>query len=140
MNWEHLKAFLWLRWRLVRNRNKRAGKGSVILQGIFTTIAIGAAGFAFFGGIAGGYFGLPQVSPETVMLIWDGVVIAFLFFWMTELLVELQRSELLSLDKFLHLPVSLSTAFLINYIGSISSIGALVFLPMMLGLAVGLVF
>jgi hypothetical protein len=59
---------------------------------------------------------------------------------MTELLVELQRSELLSLDKFLHLPVSLTSAFLINYVGSISSAGALVFLPLMLGLATGLVF
>jgi hypothetical protein len=74
------------------------------------------------------------------MLIWDGVVLAFVFFWMTELLVELQRSELLSLDKFLHLPVSLTTAFLLNYIGSLSSVGALIFLPMMIGLAIGLVF
>jgi len=74
------------------------------------------------------------------MLIWDGIVIAFLFFWMTELLIELQRSELLSLDKFLHLPVSLGSAFMINYVGSISSAGAIVFLPLMIGLAIGLVF
>src|SRR5262245_43353480 len=74
------------------------------------------------------------------MLIWDGIVIAFLFFWMTELLIELQRSELLSLDKFLHLPVSLGSAFMINYVGSISSAGAIVFLPLMTGLAIGLIF
>src|SRR5262245_55036545 len=74
------------------------------------------------------------------MLIWDGIVIAFLFFWMTELLIELQRSELLSLDKFLHLPVSLASAFMINYVGSISSAGAIIFLPLMIGVAIGLVF
>jgi len=140
VNLEHLKAFLWLRWRIVVNRNRRAGKGSVVLQGILTAILMAAGVFAFIGGILLGFLALPQTSPEVFMLVWDGVVVAFVFFWMTELLVELQRSELLSLDKFLHLPVSLSTAFLINYIGSITSAGAIVFFPLMIGLAIGLTF
>jgi len=140
VNWEHLRTFLWLRWRIISNRNRRAGAASVILQGILMTVAVAAGGMAFVGGIAGGYLALPQVSPNNVMLIWDAIVIAFLFFWMTELLIELQRSELLSLDKFLHLPVSLGSAFMINYVGSISSAGAIVFLPLMIGLAIGLVF
>ena len=140
MNLEHLKAFLWLRWRIVSNRSRRAGKGSFVLQGVLTAIMVAAGGFAFIGGILAGYLALPQTSPDVFMLVWDGVVIGFVFFWMTELLVELQRSELLSLDKFLHLPVSLSTAFLINYIGSISSAGTIVFFPLMIGLSIGLVF
>ena len=140
MNWEHLKTFLWLRWRIISNRNRRAGAASVILQSILVSISVAAGLIAFVGGIAAGYFGLPQLSSQNVMLVWDGVVIVFLFFWMTELLIELQRSELLSLDKFLHLPVSLSSAFMINYVGSISSAGAFIFLPMMIGLAIGLVF
>ena len=139
MNWEHLKTFLWLRWRIGSNRNRRAGKASVILQGIVMVIGVAAGGLAFAGGIAFGYLALPQVTPNILMLIWDGIVVAFLFFWMTELLVELQRSELLSLDKFLHLPVSIGSAFMINYVGSISSAGAIVFVPLMIGLAIGLV-
>ena len=55
MNWEHLKTFLWLRWRLIANRNKRAGVTSVILQGILMAILLGAGVVAFFGGIALGY-------------------------------------------------------------------------------------
>jgi len=140
MNWEHLRTFLWLRWRIISNRNRRAGALSVILQGIMMATAFIAGGLAFVGGIAAGYLALPKVSPNVVMLVWDGIVIAFLFFWMTELLIELQRSELLSLDKFLHLPVSLGSAFMINYVGSISSAGAIVFIPLMIGLAIGLVF
>jgi hypothetical protein len=140
VNWQHLKTFLWLRWRLVANRNRRAGSASVILQILISIIAVVAGAGALVGGVAAGFFGLPQASPEVFLLIWDGIVIAFLFFWMTELLVELQRSELLSLDKFLHLPVTLGTAFLINYIGSITSVGALIFFPLMIGLAIGLVF
>jgi len=140
VNWEHLRTFLWLRWRIISNRNRRAGAASVILQTILAVVSIVSAVVALFGGFAAGYFGLPRMEPANFMLVWDGVVVAFLFLWMTELLVELQRSELLSLDKFLHLPVSLGSAFLINYVGSISSAGALVFLPLMLGLATGLVF
>jgi hypothetical protein len=140
VNWEHLRTFLWLRWRIISNRNRRAGAASVILQGILMALALATGGLAFVGGITAGILALPQVSPGNVMLIWDGIVIAFLFFWMTELLIELQRSELLSLDKFLHLPVSLGSAFMINYVGSISSAGAIVFIPLMIGLAIGLVF
>ncbi len=140
MNWEHLKAFLWLRWRLVANRNKRAGSASVILQGILTAIMLGAGVVSFFGGIAAGYYALPKTPPDVFLYVWDGVVVAFLFMWMVELVVELQRSEILSLDKFLHLPVSLGGAFVINYVGSLSSLGVVIFLPLMLGLSIGLVF
>lgn len=140
MNWEHLKTFLWLRWRIISNRNRRAGTASIVLQTILMVVSIVSGVVALFGGIAAGYFAIPRMAPANFMLVWDGVVVAFLFLWMTELLVELQRSELLSLDKFLHLPVSLTSAFLINYVGSISSAGALIFLPLMLGLATGLVF
>src|SRR5205823_9205573 len=50
---------------------------------------------------------------------------------------DLQRSESLSLDKFLHLPVSPSGAFLINYVSSLFSITLVVFVPAMTGLALG---
>src|SRR5262249_28680740 len=75
-----------------------------------------------------------------LLYVWDGVVVAFLCFWAAGLLTELQRSEILSLDKFLHLPVSLSGAFLINYVSSLLNLGMVLFVPPMLGLSVGLVF
>jgi ABC-2 type transport system permease protein len=73
------------------------------------------------------------------MLVWDGVVVAFLFFWVVGLLAELQRTEHLALDKFLHLPISLTGAFLINYVGSFLSLCIIVFLPAMIGLSIALV-
>jgi ABC-2 type transport system permease protein len=140
VNWEHLKTFLWLRWRLIANRNKRAGKASVVLQGILLGSLALAALTSFVGGIAAGYYVLPKAPVPVFLYVWDAVVIAFLFMWVVELITELQRSELLSLDKFLHLPVSLGGAFLINYVGSISSLGVIIFLPLMIGLSIGLVF
>ena len=73
------------------------------------------------------------------MYVWDGLVVAFLFWWVIGILTDLQRSEALSLDKFLHLPVSLTSAFLINYLSSLLSLSMMVFLPAMVGLILGLV-
>jgi ABC-2 type transport system permease protein len=52
-------------------------------------------------------------------------------------MIDLQRSEVLSLDRFLHLPVSLKGAFLINYIASLFSVTLVVFAPFMTTFAIG---
>ena len=138
MNREHLKAFLWLRWRLRVNQNKRAGAANVALQTFFLVMGFVSAGVMLIGSFLAGLLLLPKASPPVLMLVWDGVVVAFLFAWMGELLVELQRSELLAMDKFLHLPVSLNGAFLINYVGSIFSPAVIVIFSAMVGLSAGL--
>jgi hypothetical protein len=72
------------------------------------------------------------------LYVWDGVVIGFLFVWAAGLLAELQRSEIFSLDKFLHLPVSLTGAFVVNYLSSLFSLTLLLFVSVMVGLSLGL--
>src|SRR5262249_21247827 len=64
----------------------------------------------------------------------------FLFFWAIGLLADLQRSESLALDKFMHLPVSLTGAFLINYLSSLFSITLILFLSALVGFSLGLLF
>jgi hypothetical protein len=139
VNVEHFKAFLWLRWRLIANRNKRAGAASVVLQGIFMAAMASLGVMTFVIGILLGIWVFGRATPANFMLGWDVIVVAFLLFWMGELLAELQRSELLSLEKFLHLPVSLSSAFLINYAGSLAGFATIIFLPLMIGVAIGVV-
>jgi hypothetical protein len=75
-----------------------------------------------------------------LLLVWDGATFLFLFFWGLGVVNELQRSEVLSLDKFLHLPVSLSSAFVINYLSSLFSLTLLIFVPGLLGLTLGQAF
>jgi ABC-2 type transport system permease protein len=139
MNLEHLRTFIWLRWRLRSNQMRRAGTGGMVVEGILAFLTIFGAVLAFLIGLAVGLWALSRVPGAVVMLVWDGVIVVFLFFAMTELMVELQRSEILSLDRLLHLPVSLSSAFLINYLGSLFSLSVTLFLPAMLGLSLGLV-
>ena len=54
-------------------------------------------------------------------------------------MTELQRTEPLSLSKFLHLPVSVNGAFLINYVSSLLRLSLIVFVPVMLGFCLALV-
>ena len=66
-------------------------------------------------------------------------MVAFLFFWMIGLITELQRTDPLSLSKFMHLPVSPNGAFLINYVSSLLRLSLIMFLPVMLAFALALV-
>src|SRR5207249_2415717 len=140
VNWQHLRTFLWLRARIRGNQMKRAGIVSVIIWNVlFVAMALAAIG-AFVLSLTLGRTVLSQAPALILMLVWDGILVAFLFFWTIGLLTELQRSELLSLDKFLHLPVSLNSVFLINYAGTILCPTVFVFLPAMIGLSIGLVW
>ena len=140
MNLHHFQAFLWLRWRLRINQWKRAGTANAVLLAILSVAAVVAAVVLFILFFLGGLFLGAKVPPIMLMYIWDGLVGAFLFYWFIGLLIELQKSEAFSLTKFLHLPVSLAGAFLINYFSSLLSFSLLLFVPVMVGLAAGLVF
>lgn len=138
MNMPHFRTFVWLRWRLIINRLKKGGTANTVLLAIAAVGAVLLAlGFAIFAFIAASFF-MASVAPATLMYIWDGAVVAFLFVWTLGVLIELQRSEPVSLQKFLHLPVSLGSAFFLNYLSSLLSFALLVFLPAAIGLIVGL--
>ncbi|MBP85274.1 MAG: hypothetical protein CMJ64_00930 [Planctomycetaceae bacterium] len=140
MIWRHLKTILWLRWRMSKNQWRRAGALNAILMAGFVVVALISSVFAFFLGIAGGVFGLAEAEPDLLMFVWDVIILAFLVAWAFGLITELQRSELLSLDKLLHYPLSLSGAFTLNYLTSLFSLTVAVALPGMLGLSIGMVW
>lgn len=140
MNWQHLSAFLWLRWRLRINQLKRGGIANVVILAILGVAALLSAALLFVIFLCVGLFSLNDVQPSWLMFFMDGAVLAFVFMWAAGLLTDLQRSEALSLEKFLHLPVSLSSAFLINYVSSLPSVSLLWFLSAMLGVSIGLLF
>jgi ABC-2 type transport system permease protein len=139
VNWQHLQAFLWLRWRLRLNQLKRGGVANAIVLGILAVCAAALAVAFFVGFFLFGLLAVPQdYYALMVLLVWDGLVVGFLFFWAVGLLAELQRAEVLSLDKFLHLPVSIWGAFLLNYLSSLFSMNVMILLPGMVGFILGL--
>ena len=140
MNWQHFQAFVWLRWRMMVNQWRRAGAFSAVLMMVLAVGAVVAAAPLFIGSFALGVYAIPKGTPMHLLYVWDGLIVAFLFTWMIGLITELQRSEPLSLSKFLHLPVSVKNAFLINYFSSLLRLSLIFFVPMMLGYSLALVF
>jgi ABC-2 type transport system permease protein len=137
VNWQHLKAFLWLRWRLRVNQFRKAGALNAVLL-IFALVVVGTAAVGLFvTGFFVGLFAMPHASPVARLLVWDGVVVVFLFCWMIGLMAELQRAEGLAIDKFLHLPASPAGVFLVNYLSSLFSLTLIAFVPGMVGLVLG---
>jgi hypothetical protein len=138
MNWDQLKTILWLRCRLARNQMTR-GKGLGAALAIIIAIAaclIGAA--SFVAALLGGIYGLDDSKPRVVWGVWSGLTLVFLFFWIFGLLNELQRSETIDLQRLLHLPVGLGQIFVINYLASHLALSLVIFVPAMMGLAIGL--
>jgi ABC-2 type transport system permease protein len=138
MNWEQLKTILWLRWRLMRNQWGRNGGLGAVIHAIIGVFAIVGAVGSLMGGLLGAAFYLGDASPMVIMVIWAGITVVFLFFWLIGLLTELQRSETIDLQKLMHLPVALGQLFVVNYVVSHFTLSIIVMVPGMLGLAIGL--
>ena len=137
MNPQHLRAFFWLQWRLRINQLKRGGIANIVIISLLAAASLFLTALLFVIFLLVGLLALGDASPTVVMLVWDGLVAAYLFFWMIGLLADLQRTEALSLTKFLHLPVSLSGVFVLNYVASLLSFNLILFAPAMAGLALG---
>ena len=141
MNWQHLQAFLWLRWRLLVNQWRRGGAVNAVLM---TILAVGRAGHGGpvvrrLASCSGCCVSQGRAGAH-LLYVWDGLIVGFLFFWAIGLMAELQRTEPLSLSKFLHLPVSVSGAFVINYVSSLLCLSLIVFVPIMFGFGLALAF
>ena len=133
MNGIHLRAILWLRWRILVNRIKKAkGVGNLLLA-LLALLGVAVATLSFLGSIMIGVEVLEQGKPIPVMVMWIVPTLGFTFFWIVGLLTDLQRSDAMSLKNLLHLPVSLRWVFLYNYFSSFVSVTIAIFLPSMLG-------
>lgn len=103
---------------------------------LVTVIGIGSAVVAAVMAFVLGIALLPGAEPLVLMLVWDGVIALFLTLWFAGLLVQLQLGgESLALDKLLHMPISASSAFFVNFLGSQLRVSLIIFLGVMLGLA-----
>jgi ABC-2 type transport system permease protein len=144
VNWRHFQAVVWLRWRIFLNQMRRGGTANAVIQTLVNVVVlVGCLAASVVFSVAlflVGMFALRDESPVIILYVWDGMVAVFLFAWTIGILVELQRSDPLSLDKFLHLPVSPTGIFLINYISSLVSLNLIVFVPPMFALSIGLAF
>jgi hypothetical protein len=140
MNWEQVKTIFWLRWRLMRNQLGRHGGIGIVFSILIGVAAGSLAVFSFIAGLLGAIFGLGTASLSTLWLTWLIFAVAFLFCWVLGLLAELQRSEIIDLQKLMHLPASLGQLFIINFLSSHFTLTIVIFVPAMVGIGIGLAF
>lgn len=138
MNGQQLQTILWLRWRLTRNQWTRSQGLGAVLTALAAVVMGGLGVGSFVGALLAGILWLGQAKSSVVLLVWTGLTVAFLFLWLIGLVNELQRSETIDLQRLLHLPVALGQIFLINYLASHFAFSMVLFVPAMLGLALGL--
>ena len=138
MNWPQLKAILWLRWCLSRNQSSRKRGLATALNILVIVVAAALCLAGLWGGLEAGRVLLKDAPPVALMGVWFGVTTLFLFIWTLGLVSDLQRSESLDLQRFMHLPVRLGQIFTINYIVSHVTVSIVVTVPAMIGLAAGL--
>lgn len=139
MNWSHLRTTLWLRWRILVNRVRRTGKLNNVLFGLLLVLGSVICVGLFAAALIVGVQVLPEAKPEQLLMTWIVFALLFLFSWMVGLMTDLQRSDAMSFQNLLHLPVSLGWVFLYNYLSSFVSLSMAIFLPPMLGLCLAMV-
>ena len=138
MNYQHLMAIIKLRWQMTYNQWQKMGRVNAVLTVVFLCVVVlGVIGAFLFTLLAGHWF-LGNLKPDHHLVMWMVLTGLFLFAWSVSILAELQRSELLSLENLLHLPVSLSGAFVLNYLSSWASFTILLFLPVLLAVSITL--
>src|ERR1700720_1004998 len=138
MNWEQLQTILWLRWRLTRNLWTRSKGIGAVVAAVVAAGSLVLGGASFVGALLGGIYGFGQADPKVVWGVWCGLTVAFLFLWLIGLLQEIQRSEAIDLQRLMHLPVALGQIFIINYLASHLALSIILFVPALMGLALGM--
>ena len=138
MNWSQLKTLLWLRWRLSWNQLRKGRSLNMVLMTIATiggyALALGTA----FGGFFLGWKLLGGADPRATLLTLDIFTGVFLFSWIIGLLNELQRSEVIDIQRLMYLPISLPQLFGINYLASHFTFSLIAAVPALISLSIGL--
>lgn len=132
--------FIWLRFRI---RYNQVSRGTQLVK-VFALIGMIVVGMStvsiWFAGFSLGLFLPKYISTEYYFLIWEGVVLLAMLMWLIHVLNEAQRGDPISLDKILHLPVSPSQAFVVNYLASLGTPVFFMTAGGCLGLVLGSVF
>ena len=86
MDWSQLRTIVWLRGRLIRNQWSRSGGFNAVLTIIAVWVGFIIAAAGGLGGVLAGAFALAKAEPVVMLIAWDLIVVAFLFFWMIGLI------------------------------------------------------
>ena len=136
----HFQTFVWLRWRIRTNQLRHGSAlGKALAAILLILFAIATLGLFVAGGILGAL--VPRLAPvENYFLFWDAFIALFCFTWVIHVATDIQRSDAITFDRILHLPVSFSQAFAINYLSSLMSMTFVSLITFCVGFILGSCF
>lgn len=134
----HLRSLIYLKRTLAYRRWEREPLlGRIILAIFFAVFASGAMFAVFIAGIAA-FFLYSRVSdPMVWTFAWNVIVGVFLFAWFINISSDIQRNETISMDRLMHLPISPTQAFTLNYLWSWLNLPMIYFVATSVGMMVG---
>lgn len=132
----HLRAVLWIAWKLSQRRWRYEG---ALLRSVGTLIAAlclvaGCLSFVLAFGV--GIVLVPEFGMRTALVSIEILVLLFLLAKLIGALLSSQRDDFAPLDNFLHLPLAPHQLFALNFVLSQLTLSMVVFGPALLGLAV----
>ncbi len=136
----HFWTFVWLRWRIRINQLRHGSSlGKALAAILLVSFALSCVGVLVFSVILGAT--VPRLIPrENYFLFWDGLSAIFCFVWVIHVATDVQRTDAITLDRILHLPVAFSQVFAINYLSFLMSMTLALMFVCCLGFMLGSCF
>ncbi len=128
---------MWLRWRIRINQLRHGSSlGKALAAILLVSFAISCVGVLAVSGTLGAT--LPRLIPrESYFLFWDGISAIFCFVWVVHVATDVQRTDAITLDRILHLPVAFTQVFAINYLSFLMSMTLVLMFVFCLGFTLG---
>ena len=136
----HFQTFVWLRWRIRINQLRHGSSlGKALAAILLVSFAMFCVGSFVIGGLLGAF--APRLIPRDLyFLFWDGLIALFCFVWVMHVATDIQRSDAITFDRILHLPVSIPQAFVLNYLSSLMNMTLISLCVISLGFTFGSCF
>lgn len=145
---DQLWSLLWIRYRIMRNTWTSSKSFSLIFTVLILVVIIvfamlGAVGLFVLCMKFGDELVTSSAEDRTglmmlALLAVDFIVAMFLMLWFTEVMIELQQSEMIDFRKVLFLPVSVRAVFAMNFGYSLLSPMLVLFFLPLFGACLGL--
>jgi hypothetical protein len=134
----HLGALIYLQGQLrLRRWQRESVLGRVILAVFFVVFVAGVLATGAAAALLG-YLMYRNITDITIWgFVWNGLLFVFVVAWFINLTSEIQRNDSISLDRLMHLPISPSHAFALNFFASWINFPLLYFSAAVLGLSLG---
>jgi hypothetical protein len=136
----HFWTFVWLRWRIRMNQLSHSSSIGKALAAVFYVCSIASAILLLIASFVLGIVVPRYVPTESYFLIWDAIALAVGFIWILHVISDLQRSDAVTLDRILQLPIHFWQAFAVNYASSLWNLPFMSIASICIGFSLGSCF